>query len=226
MSMQQFESDVIVTSAGELTLIFLGHGTLLLTFQEQNIHIDPFSRVADYSQLPKADIVLITHEHGDHLDVGALAQIRTPQTQIVLAPICAGQVTGGIFMSDGDQQTLNGIHIQAMPAYNIVHKRGNGQPFHPPGLGNGYILTFGDTRIYIAGDTENIPEMHNLSDITCAFLPMNLPYTMTPTMVAEATKVFRPAILYPYHYGNTDPQKLVELLKDEPDIEVRIRKLA
>ena len=129
-------------------------------------------------------------------------------------------------MRNGDKQTIAGLPIEAVPAYNILHKREDGQPFHPKGVGNGYILTFGDTRLYLAGDTENIPEMKNLQDIDIAFLPMNLPYTMTPEMVADAAKMFMPRILYPYHYGNTDVTKLVDLLKAEKDIEVRIRKMA
>ena len=111
-----------------------------------------------------------------------------------------------------------------MPAYNIIHKRDTGQPFHPKGEGNGYILTFGDTTVYIAGDTENTPEMKALTGITIAFLPMNLPYTMTPEMVADAARAFRPKIVYPYHYGRTDTRKLEELLAGS-GIEVRVRKM-
>lgn len=223
---EPFETDVIPTSAGDLAITFLGHGSLLMTFGGMYIHVDPFSRVADYSRLPKADIILVTHEHRDHLDPEALAHVRTPKTVLILTETCAQQVQGGIVMRHGDTRTINGVTIAAVPAYNLVHKRENGQPFHPQGVGNGYVLTFGDRRVYIAGDTENIPEMKRLRDIDCAFLPMNLPYTMTPEMVADAAKAFRPKILYPYHFGNTDTSQLVELLKEEKDIEVRIRKLA
>ena len=129
-------------------------------------------------------------------------------------------------MNNGDKRALaDDLAIQAVPAYNVLHKRSNGQPYHPKGQGNGYILTLADTRMYIAGDTENIPEMMKLKDINIALLPMNLPYTMTPEMVAEAAKSFRPKILYPYHYGDTDMNKLVQRLKDEKDIEVRIRSM-
>ena len=128
-------------------------------------------------------------------------------------------------MENGDAKTIHGITVEAVPAYNIVHKRSSGDPFHPKGQGNGYVLTFGDTRVYVAGDTENIPEMKKLRDIDVAFLPMNLPYTMTPEMVADAAKAFEPRILYPYHYGETQTDELIELLKDAGDIEVRIRKM-
>lgn len=222
----QFETDVLPTSAGDLSITFLGHGSLLMVFNALNIFVDPFGEVADYSKLPKADIVLVTHEHGDHFDRQALASVRTASTLLVLTPACAQHVTGGLVMRNGDVQTVAGLRVEAVPAYNLVHKREDGQPFHPKGAGNGYVLTFGDTRLYVAGDTENVPEMKNLQDIAIAFLPMNLPYTMTPEMVAEAAKSFRPRILYPYHYGNTDTRKLVELLKGESSIEVRIRKMA
>ena len=128
-------------------------------------------------------------------------------------------------MKNGDVQTIEGILIEAVPAYNRVHRRDNGQPYHPQGDGNGYVLTFGDKRIYIAGDTENIPEMKALTGIDFAFLPMNLPYTMTPEMAADAARAFRPKVLYPYHYGETDVYRIMELLKDSPNIEVRIRRM-
>jgi L-ascorbate metabolism protein UlaG (beta-lactamase superfamily) len=223
---QQFEKDVIPTSAGDLEITFLGHGTLMMAFGGKIIHVDPFSPVADYSELPKADLVLITHEHGDHLDPEALASVRTEKTDVVLTEICAKQVEGGIVMRNGDVRTVHGVKIEAVPAYNVVHKRDSGQPFHPPGHGNGYIVTFGDKRVYVAGDTENIPEMKELRDIDCAFLPMNLPYTMTPEMVADAARAMRPKILYPYHFGNTDTSQLVDLMKGEEGIEVRIRRMA
>ena len=221
----QYETDVILTSAGDLKITFIGHGTLMLNFNGKVIHVDPFSRVADYSVLPKADLVLITHEHRDHLDLDALAFVRTGETEVILTETCAEQVEGGIVMRNGETQTVGGLAIEAVPAYNIAHKRENGQPFHPPGVGNGYVISFGDQRVYIAGDTENIPEMKELQDIDCAFLPMNLPYTMTPEMVAEVAKAFQPKILYPYHYSDTDTSKLVDLLREQEGIEVRIRRM-
>jgi L-ascorbate metabolism protein UlaG (beta-lactamase superfamily) len=221
-----YETDVIPTSTGDLKITFLGHASLRLTFGGKEIYIDPFSRLADYSKLPKADVILITHEHGDHLDPRALASLRTDKTLMVLTEACVQQVAGGIVMKNGDMQTVSGLTVQAVPAYNLVHKRENGQPFHPQGQGNGYILTFGDKRVYIAGDTENIPEMKSLRNIDCAFLPMNIPYTMTPEMVADGAKAFRPRIVYPYHYGDTDVSKLESLLSAEKGIAVRIRKMA
>ena len=226
MSHQTFESDVIQTSAGELEITFLGHGSLMFTLGEKVIHVDPFSRVADYSMLPKADLILITHEHRDHLDADALASIRTENSDIVMTELCEEQVEGGIVMRNGDMSVIQGLSIEAVPAYNLLHKRESGDPFHPCGAGNGYVITFGATRVYVAGDSENTPEMLRLEDIDIAFLPMNLPYTMTPHMVAEAALAMKPRVLYPYHFGNTDTSELIGLLKDQPEIEVRIRSMA
>lgn len=221
----QFEKDVINTSEGMLEMTMIGHGTLMFRFKDLIVHIDPVSREADYSKLPPADIILVTHEHGDHLDKTAISKIRTDQTVILLNENSANSVDGGIIMKNGDIKEVKGVKIEAVPAYNIVNERSGGQPFHPKGIGNGYLLTMGGKRVYVAGDTENTPEMKALKNIDIAFLPMNLPYTMSPEMVADAAKVFRPAILYPYHYGTTDTGELISLLKDEKDIEVRIRKL-
>ncbi len=221
-----FEKDTFQTSEGELGITFIGHGTLMFTFQDKVIHVDPWSNLADYNQLPKADIVLITHEHHDHLDLNAIELIKEEDTLVVLTEECSEKTGTGLVMKHGDVQTLKDMIIEAVPAYNIQHKRDNGQHFHPKGAGNGYILTFGELRVYVAGDTENIPEMKDIKNIDIAFLPMNLPYTMTPEMVADAAKMVKPNILYPYHFGNTDTNQLIELLRNQKDIEVRIRKMS
>ena len=224
----QFESDRISTTEGELEMFFIGHGTLMFRFNDLVIHIDPVSREADYASLPDADLILVTHEHGDHLDMNAIGQLMKEGTRVVMTERCMEQLENfsAMVMKNGDEQTIHGIGIRAIPAYNVEHVRSAGNPFHPRGAGNGYILGFGDTHVLIGGDTENIPEYRSLdTKIDVAFLPMNLPYTMTPEMVAAAARDLRLKILYPYHYGETDPQELVGLLKDENDIEVRIRDL-
>jgi len=222
---EAFGRDVIKTSQGDLTITFIGHATLMFSFGDLTIHVDPWSRLADYAKLEKADIVLITHEHFDHLDREALKKVSTKETTVIMTEGCRKQGAAGIVMKNGDTKKISGITIEAVPAYNIVNKRPDGQPFHPKGTGNGYVITFGDKRIYVAGDTENTPEMKKIPAVDVAFLPMNLPYTMTPEMVADAARAMRMKILYPYHFGESDTAKLVELLKDIPAIEVRLRKM-
>ncbi len=218
-----FQEDVISTSAGDLTITFVGHGTLMFRIGDKVIHIDPVGREADYGAMPKADLILVTHEHGDHLDLDVIDELRLERTTVIVCQPCAEDAEDADVMANGEEREVGGIPIEAVPAYNIVHLRGGDTPYHPRGDGNGYILTFGDTRVYVAGDTENTPEMKALEDIDIAFLPMNLPYTMSPEMVAEAAKAFRPGILYPYHFGSTDTDELVRLLEGEEGIEVRIR---
>jgi L-ascorbate metabolism protein UlaG (beta-lactamase superfamily) len=220
----QFPSDSFTTSVGELEIVFIGHGTLYFRAAGRVIHIDPVGRYADYADLPDADLILVTHEHGDHLDPDAIAAVSREGTRLICSASCLESAPEGTVMANGETRTEFGLTIEAVPAYNIVHMRSPDQPFHPRGRGNGYVITFGDTRVYVAGDTENTPEMKALEDIDIAFLPMNLPYTMTPEMVADAARAFQPRILYPYHFGDTDTSELVTLLADT-DIEVRIRDL-
>jgi len=220
-----FETDTIATSQGDLKITFIGHATLMFRFGGMVIHVDPVSRYADYSRMPKADVILVTHEHGDHFDQNAIGGITKDDTALVLTDACRKQIQRGLVMKNGDVKTVKGLKIEAVPAYNVVHMRKPGQPFHPKGVGNGYVITFGDKRVYVAGDTENIPEMAKLAGVDVAFLPMNLPYTMTPEMVADAVRTLKPAIVYPYHFGETDTSRLVELLKDFKSVEVRVRKM-
>ncbi len=223
LAQKDFESDVIQTSAGDLRMYFINHGTLMFEFNKLTLHVDPVGRAADYSNMPQADIVLVTHHHGDHLDKETIGQISKTGTKIVLTQACYDQVQIGEILKNGASISIKGIKIEAVPAYNLTHKRGNGEPYHPKGIGNGYVINFGDKRVYIGGDTENFPEMRQLKNIEVAFLPMNLPFTMTPEMVADAVSMFYPKILYPYHYGQSDTEKLADLLKNQSDTELRIR---
>lgn len=220
------KNDTYKTSKGDLIIHFLGHGSLMFEFNKKDIYVDPFSRAGDYANLPKADMILVTHAHPDHFDMGAIEKINTANTQMIYTQECANtnKYKGKtIVMKNGDNKTVDNITIEAVPAYNIEHKRPDGNVFHPKGEGNGYLITFGDKRVYVAGDTENIPEMKNLGKIDIAFLPMNLPYTMTPEQAADAAKMVHPKVFYPYHYGDTDVNRLVNLMKDEKGVEVRIR---
>ena len=220
VSEKKFEEDIIKIDGNDLKITFIGHATLVFAYQNKIVHVDPVGSMADYSKLPKADVILVTHEHGDHFDPKAITLIRKEQTTILLTKLCADTVGSGTVMKNGDVRTVAGLKVEAVPAYNLGNKT-----YHPKGNGNGYVITFGKTRVYVAGDTENIPEMKDLKNIDVAFLPMNLPYTMTPEQVAEAARTIKPKILYPYHYSQTDPNILVNLLKDSKGIEVRVRKM-
>jgi L-ascorbate metabolism protein UlaG (beta-lactamase superfamily) len=223
-SRNQPEVDKISTSAGDVEMYFIGHGSLMFKTGNFIIHIDPVRSSGNYDNLPKADLILVTHEHYDHLDADLIRTLRKPETVMLCNNASLSRVPWAQAVKPGDTMTTGSVKIEVVPAYNIIHERSKGQPYHPKGAGNGYILTIGDKRFYVAGDTENIPEMKDLKGIDVAFLPMNLPYTMTPAMVAGAANEFRPAILYPYHYGDTNTDELVRLLKNT-SIEVRIRNL-
>lgn len=216
-------TDTLPTADGDLQITFIGHGTLFFTWQDKVCHIDPWSRLADYAQLPKADVVLITHHHRDHLDAQAVAQISKPETVVILTEKCT-EVTGQV-MRNGDSLSVAGIQVRAVPAYNLVHKRDTGEPFHPKGEGNGYLLTFADLTVYVAGDTENIPEMAELKGkVDVAFLPVNLPFTMDADMAAEAVRMIAPKIVYPYHFNREQVNKLAQMPAIQA-IDLRIREM-
>jgi L-ascorbate metabolism protein UlaG (beta-lactamase superfamily) len=216
--------DKINTSSGVVEMRFIGHGSLMFSINNFVIYIDPVRTSGSYENLPKADMILVTHEHSDHLDPDLIKTLRKDATIMFSNESAAASVSWAKVMKAGDSNTVDGITVMAVPAYNIKNVRAPGQPFHPKGVGNGYVIAIGNKKFYVAGDTENIPEMKNLKNIDVAFLPMNLPYTMTPEMVADAAKSFKPAILYPYHYGSTNTDVIVNLLKNS-GIEVRIRNL-
>lgn len=222
---QKIQKDSFETSMGTLTIHHVGHASLWFEIDDKVIHVDPFGQMGDYTSMPKADLILITHEHGDHLDAGAIELISKENTQIFINQAGFDALKKGSVLENGDKTESLGWTISTVPAYNIVHKREDGTPYHPEGRGNGYILEFGDTKVYVAGDTENIPEMKNLGKIDIAFLPMNLPYTMNPEMCKEAALMVKPTVLFPYHYkmGETDTEKFAQLMEEVDEIEVRFR---
>lgn len=227
---QEFPKDIFPTSKGDLTITFIGHATIMFLWNDMIIYVDPVMREADFTKFPKADVIMVTHHHGDHLDKQALDALIKENTWVIMTKTCEELVSTmnipkKTIITAWDEVAFNDMICKAIPAYNIEHKRSNGDPFHPRGEGNGYLVTFGDFKILIGGDTENIPEYKELADdeINVAFLPMNLPYTMTPEMVAEAARVIQPKILYPYHYGNTDTDELLELMREDHGIEIRVR---
>jgi L-ascorbate metabolism protein UlaG (beta-lactamase superfamily) len=199
----------------------LGHGSLFFEYKNLVIHVDPYSSQADYNALPDADLIFITHGHSDHYDLTALNKIKTDSSIMICTQAVKDLGTysdTANIMKNGDSLVLKGIPVKAVPAYNLVNTS-----YHPKGVGNGYIFTFGEKRVYVAGDTENIPEMDSLGTIDIAFLPMNLPYTMSVPMAAEAARSVKPDILYIYHFGTSDTASLRALLSNE-DMEIRIGK--
>ncbi|HDP76198.1 MAG TPA: MBL fold metallo-hydrolase [Bacteroidales bacterium] len=223
------KTDDFTTSSGyTLRITHIGHGTLMFNFRGKVIHIDPWSRLAEYDSLPKADYVFLTHHHGDHLDSVALSKVVTSNTLLYWTKICAAQSKlklEGKVVANGDTIATPDFRFIAVPAYNIVNKRSNGNPFHPQGEGNGYIFEFDNLRVYVAGDTENIPEMEGFGYIDIAFLPANLPYTMSPEMLKSAVLMLKPKILFPYHTGNTDLNIIKDMFVDIKDVDVRFREL-
>ncbi|HBG58749.1 MBL fold metallo-hydrolase [Proteiniphilum sp. UBA1028] len=223
LSAGDFEKDIFLTDSGkEVTITFIKHGSLMITYEKQHIHVDPVTLFADYSTLPKADFILVTHEHGDHLDAKAIEVLAKENTRLVLNPSSRKILGKGEGIRNGERLRLSdAISLDAVPAYNTTPGR---EQFHPRHRDNGYILSLDGLRIYIAGDTEDIPEMGELKEIDVAFLPVNQPYTMTVEQAVHAAKMFTPGVLYPYHYGDTDVKPVVEQLK-ESGIDVRIRKM-
>jgi L-ascorbate metabolism protein UlaG (beta-lactamase superfamily) len=220
-----FAEDAFPPAPLDLKITFVAHATFWMTYGSTVIHVDPVGEYTDYTALPKADVILVTHEHSDHLDPAAISALRKETTVVIVGSKCVGKVPGAVVLHNGDSRSVNGIRVEAVPAYNVVHMRSPGAPYHPRGNGNGYVLTLGKRRVYVAGDTENTREMKALKGIDIAFLPMNLPYTMTPEMVFDAAMAFHPKILYPYHFGDTDTSKIQSLLAGTKDVEVRIREM-
>lgn len=219
------EIDVVKTPGGKVVKFYaLVHASIRIVFEGTEIEVDPVGklgdRVTDYGSMPKANYIFVTHEHGDHFDKGAIAALTADNTRLVTNRRCADMLGYGTAMANGEQTTLpDGIKVEAVSAYNITE--GHTQ-FHPKGRDNGFILTIDGLRIYIAGDTEDIPEMANIKNIDVAFLPCNQPYTMTTDQLVRAAKTIKPKILFPYHYGQTDVTGLPSQLEAE-GINVRIR---
>ncbi len=176
-------------------------------------------------------MIVITHTHRDHLDLGLVNQLKKPETIIVgpaavidtlnCFPAC-GQAE---IVGDSEKKTVMGIGFEGVPMYNLVQGSAPGMPFHHKGIGTGYVLNFGDTPIYFSGDTECTPEMKSLKNISVAFLAMNPPRTESTIEAASCAKAFKPKIVYPYHYRGSKPEEFADALKDAPGVEVRIRKL-
>jgi L-ascorbate metabolism protein UlaG (beta-lactamase superfamily) len=211
--------DTQKTSGGDLIIEPLNHSALRFEFKGKQYYVDP-SGNSDWANLPKADAIFITHEHGDHLNAKVIATIKKPDTIIYMNASSVKSAGFGQVIEVGQTKDVLDIKLEAVPAYNITADR---LRFHPKDRkDNGYILTFGDKRVYAAGDTEGTPEMKALKNVDVAFLPINLPYTMTPQDAAEAARAFQPKVLYPYHQGKADPNEVKRALADVKEIEVRV----
>ena len=220
-----YEVDSFTTKSGKTVKFHaLVHSSIRIEFDGKEIQIDPVAKMGlktiNYSVMPKADYIFITHEHFDHLDTMAIRMLSDNNTQLITNQNCAETLGYGTVMANGDRiQLADDISVGAVPAYNISEGH---QQFHPKGRDNGFILILDGLRIYIAGDTEDIPEMAEIKDIDVAFLPCNQPYTMTVDQLIHAAKMIKPKVLFPYHYSQTDVSGIPSLLTGD-GIDVRIR---
>ncbi len=217
--------DSITTQDGALKILPINHATLALQWKDRTICVDPVGSAKAFQGLPKPDLILLTDIHSDHLSKETLIEMAGSDTKLVGPPAVAEQLSADLrnratVLTNGQSGELMGIKIEAVPAYNLTAER---LKFHTKGRGNGYVLTLGGKRIYLSGDTEEIPEMLALKNIDVAFLCMNVPYTMTVEQAARAVRAFKPRVVYPYHYRGSDLNKFKELVGTDVGVEVRLR---
>ena len=220
-----YEVECFMDGKEPVVITLIKHGTLAVFYKGAYIHFDPvggYGKTTDYAtEFPKADAVLVTHEHGDHLDKNAITALSSEKTILLLNAKSQGQIGMGKSIANFEKADLpQGIKLDVVPAYNTTPGR---EQFHPKNNGNGYVLTFpGGFRLYVAGDTEDVPEMADIKNIDVAFLPVNQPYTMTVEQCVKAAGVIKPKVLIPYHFSQTDLKDLPSLL---PGIDVRLRNM-
>ena len=224
MTTDTYEVDVFKTKSGKTVKFHaLVHASIRMEYDGQEIEIDPVTKLGnktiDYAAMPKANYIFVTHEHGDHFDKEALKQLSDEKTKLIMNKRCAEMYGAGEIMENGQTATFDGIQVEAVPAYNTTKGR---TQFHPKGRDNGFVLTIDGLRIYIAGDTEDVPEMADIKHVDIAFLPVNQPFTMTVEQCVAAAQSFSPKILIPYHFGDTDLSALPDLL---PDVKVLLRQM-
>lgn len=217
-------ADTIPTALGPLQIFPINHATFALQCSGKTIYVDPVGGGKAFEGLPKPDLILVTHIHGDHFSTETLAAVVGSGTKLVAPPSVADQLPANLkdrttVLKNGQSGEVAGVRMEAIPAYNTTPER---LKFHPKGRDNGYVVTLGDKRIYISGDTEDIPEMRALKNIAAGFLCMNLPYTMTPEQAASAVREFKPAIVYPYHSRGTDLEVFKSKVGKDTGVEVRL----
>ncbi|MBR4921056.1 MAG: MBL fold metallo-hydrolase [Prevotella sp.] len=224
-SAQQHETDEFKTASGKtVKMTCIKHASIMMEYDGKVFYFDPVINMqpyTDYTTWPKANFIFVTHEHKDHFDTMALTELRRNYTVIYVNHNVYTQWGSGYVMANGDKaEVCDNVTVEAVPAYNNTPGH---EQFHPKGRDNGYILTIENLRIYVAGDTEDIPEMADIKDIDIAFLPCNQPYTMTPEQLVKVAKTIRPKVLFPYHYSDT-PIRKVTMLLGGSGIDVRIRR--
>jgi L-ascorbate metabolism protein UlaG (beta-lactamase superfamily) len=197
------QAQVFPTAAEPVTITPLNHASTLIEAGGKAIYLDP-AKPAKLSERPKADLILITDIHGDHMDPDSIKEISKAGTEILAPPAVVQTVTSAKPIANGETKTWGAWTIEAIPAYNLKRGPAPGKLFHDKGRGNGYVLTYGGRRFYFSGDTEGVSEMRALKNIDVAFVCMNLPYTMPPDEAADAVKAFRPKVVIPYHYRGSD----------------------
>jgi len=195
------------------------HGTMVIETSEATIYVDPAGDTGAFGKYPGPDIILITDIHGDHLDIEAVNSLKQDQTVIIAPKAVVDKLKFGQVLNNGETTAVNNIQIEAIPMYNLTEER---LKYHEKGRGNGYVVTADKKRIYISGDTEDIPEMRNLKNIDYAFVCMNLPYTMTVEQAASAVLEMKPKVVFPYHYRGSDVEKFKQLVSENKDIEVKV----
>lgn len=220
-----FARDTFETIAGDLTIIPIHHASFIMTFGIETIYFDPVGAAARYADFDPPTLIVLTHHHGDHLDLERLSALATPETDLVAPRIVHDTLPEPLrarttLIANGETAAIHGIPFEAVPMYNTTPERTR---YHIKGEGNGYVMTFGKTRVYLASDTEDTPEVRGQKDIDIAILPMNLPYTMTPDQVASALTEMKPKVAYPHHYEGTDPQALLEAMPEDSPTDVRLR---
>jgi L-ascorbate metabolism protein UlaG (beta-lactamase superfamily) len=220
---QELAGDRIPTATGDLIVHPINHATFVMGWNGKSIYVDPVGGGARFAGLPTPDLVLITDIHPDHLDIDTLQAVAGDDTWIVAPAAVAEQLPAQLknnttVLANGEATSTLGVSVEAIPMYNLTAER---LQYHPKGRGNGYVVTLGGKRVYISGDTEDIPEMRSLQDIDVAFVCFNLPYTMTEEQAASAVRAFRPKIVYPYHYRGSDVDAFVRDVGDASEVRVR-----
>lgn len=217
---QNLTGDSYDTAGGNsLSIHPVQHASFVMDTPAGRIYVDPVGGGAAYAALPPADAILITHHHGDHFDPETLTALQARAgggVPMIVNPTVAEALPDEMaqlvqVMENGDSAELLGLPVEAVPAYNMTEDR---LQYHPKGRDNGYLVTVDGTRVYIAGDTEDTPELKAMENIDIAFVPFNLPYTMTEEQAAAGVAAFAPKVVYPYHYRGSDPEKFASLLRD------------